>query len=183
MDKPRLTLMGIVLKTILTHTVTYFLIGWLAYTFFSHVSLPGGGGPYPVIRPVSEPIVMAGTALQVMRGILFGVVFYLLRESLFARKNGGLILWLTLVVFGILGTFGPASGSLEGMIFTYQPLLGHLYSLPEILLQSLLLSLILVYWVNHPQKKWFSWIMVIAYTIIIVISMLGLIMNIAQIQS
>jgi hypothetical protein len=42
-----------------------------------------------------------------------------------------------LVVLGILGTFAPASGSLEGMIFTYQPLLGHLYSLPELLLQSL----------------------------------------------
>jgi hypothetical protein len=179
MENPRLTLPGIMIKTILTHTVTYFLVGFLAYSFFSHVSLPGAGAPYPVIRPVSDPIVLAGTPMQVIRGMLFGVVFYLLKKSLFNRKKGGLVLWLTLVVLGILGTFGPASGSLEGMIFTYQPLLGHLYSLPEILIQSMFLSLILVYWVNHPLNKWFSWIMGFAYTFIIILSMLGMIMNIA----
>src|SRR5512136_2701373 len=170
MANPRLTFPCITIKTIMTHSVTYFLIGWLAYTFFSHVSLPDGGGSYPVIRPVSDPIVMAGTALQVIRGILFGIVFYLLREPLFGKKNAGLLIWIILVVFGILGTFGPASGSLEGMIFTYRPLLGHLYSLPEILLQSLFLSLILCFWFTHPQKNWFTWFMGIAYTFIITIT-------------
>jgi hypothetical protein len=179
MEKTRLTFAGITIKTIITHTVTYFLIGWLAYTFFSHVSLPGGS-PGPVIRPVSDPIVMAGTPLQGIRGLLFGVVFYLLREPLFGKRNAGMVIWLTLVVLGILGTFGPASGSLEGMIFTYQTFLGHLYSLPEILLQSLFLSLILFYWVNHPQKQLFTWIMGFAYTFIIILSMLGLIMNTAS---
>jgi len=179
MDRPRLTFPTLTVKTILTHTATYFLVGWLAYTFWSHVSLPGGGGPYPVIRPVSDPLVMAASALQIIRGLLFSIVFYLLRESLFHRKNGGLVLWLTLVVLGILGTFAPASGSLEGMFFTYQPLLGHLYGLAEILLQSLFLSLILFYWVNHPQKKWLNWVMGVVYFIAVGLPLLNLIANIS----
>src|SRR5512136_1769913 len=177
MANPRLTFPCITIKTIVTHSVTYFLIGWLAYTFFSHVSLPGGGGPYPVIRPVSDPLVMAGTALQIIRGMLFGIVFYLLREPFFNKKNAGLVIWLTLVALGILGTFGPASGSLEGMIFTYQPLLGHLYGLPEILLQSLFLSLILFYWVNHPQKKWLNWVMAIAFLVLMSFPIIGLLVG------
>ena len=179
MDKPRLSFANITKKTIAAHCVTYFIAGWLAITFWSHVSLPGGGGPYPVIRPLNDPLVLAGTALQVVRGTLFGLVFYLLRESLFGRKNGGLVLWLTLVVLGILGTFAPAPGSLEGMIFTYQPLLGHLYSQPELLLQSLLLSLLLFYWVNHPEKKWLNWVMGVAFFLAIGLPLLGLLVNVS----
>lgn len=177
MDKPRFTFPSIAVKTIVTHAVTYFIAGLLAITFWSHVSLPGGGGPYPVIRPLNDPLVLAGTSLQVFRGMLFGIVFYLLREPLFGRKNAGFVLWLALVVLGILGTFAPASGSLEGMIFTYQPLLGHLYGLPEILMQSLLLSIILFYWINHPEKKWLNWFMGISFFLSIGLPLLGLLVN------
>jgi hypothetical protein len=177
MNRPRHNFPGVAIKTITTHCVTYFIAGWLAITFFNHVSLPGGGDPYPVIRPLNDPLVLAGTALQVIRGTLFGIVFYLLREPLFGKKNTGLMIWLTLVVLGILGTFAPAPGSLEGMIFTYQPLLGHLYSLPELLLQSLLLSIILYYWMTHPEKKWLNWIMGIAFFVAIGLPLLGLIVN------
>ena len=179
MDKPRMTISGILIKTVVTHSVTYFFIGWSAYSFFSHVSLPGGGGPDPFMRLITDPLVRSATALQVIRGLLFGIVFWLLREPLFGRKNGGAVLWLTLVVLGILGTFGPVTGSLEGMFFTTRPLLGHLYGLPEILLQSLFLSLILFYWINHPRKGWFSWIMGVVYTLIIIVTILGLIINAA----
>jgi hypothetical protein len=177
MNKPRLDFPGVVIKTIATHCVTYFIAGWLAITFFSHVSLPGGGDPYPVIRPLNDPLVLAGTALQVIRGTLFGIVFYLLREPLFGKKNAGLMIWLILVVLGILGTFAPAPGSIEGMIFTYQPLLGHLYGLPELLLQSLLLSMILYYWITHPEKRWLNWFLGITFFLAIGLPLLGLIVN------
>jgi len=177
MEKRSLSFLDVTVKTILTHTVTYFLVGWLAYSFFSHVSLPGGGSIYTAIRPVTDPLVMLGTPLQAVRGLLFGLVFYLLQRSLFSGKNGGLLIWLTLLVFGILGTFGPTAGSLEGMIFTYQPLLGHLYSLPEIVLQSLLLSLVLFYWVNHPEKKWLNWAMGTVYVLVITMALLGIMVN------
>jgi hypothetical protein len=177
MNKPQLSYGSIAVKTIVTHSVTYFLVGWAAYTFFHQVSLPGGG-PVPVmIRPVTDPLVIAASALQVLRGLLFGLVFYLLQEPLFGGKNGGMVLWLTLVALGILGTFGPVTGSLEGIFFSTQPLLGHLYGLPEIVLQSLFLSLVLHHWVNHPRQKWLAWVMGIGYTLILAVTLLGLLTN------
>ena len=65
-------------------------------------------------------------------------------------------MWWLLVALGILGTFGPAGGSLEGMVYTTAPPLGQTVGYLEVVPQALLLSLILCYWVNHP-RKWLNW--------------------------
>ena len=85
-------------------------------------------------------------------------MFYLLRETLFGRKNGWLILWLLLVIVGIFSTFGPAPGSIEGLIYTTLPLRDQLSGgLLEVHTQSFLFAGLLYYWVNHPEKRWLSW--------------------------
>ena len=86
-------------------------------------------------------------------------------------------MWTVLVVVGIIGTFGPTPGSLEGMLYTVFPLWVHLRGLPEGLLQSLFLSLILFYWVNHPQKKWLNWVMGIAFLILMSFPIIGLLVG------
>ena len=48
-------------------------------------------------------------------------------------------MWAMLVVVGILGTFGPTPGSLEGIFFTVFPLSDHFRGLPEVLLQAFFL--------------------------------------------
>jgi hypothetical protein len=101
-------------------------------------------------------------------------VFHLLRERFFGNRNGWLAMWSVLVVVGILGTFGPAPGSMEGGIYTVLPLWVHLRGLPEVLLQSLLLSAILCYWVNNPQKWWLGRAMGIAFAILMALPLLGL---------
>jgi hypothetical protein len=83
-------------------------------------------------------------------------------------------MWLVLVALGILGTFGPSPGSIEGMLYTVFPLAVHLKGLPEVLLQSLLLSLIMFYWVRNPHKKWVTWVMAIAFVILMSFPILGL---------
>jgi hypothetical protein len=130
-----------------------------------------------MMRQVTEPIVIAGPLFQPIRGILFGLVFYLLREPFFGKKNGWLVMWATLVVLGIIGTFGPTPGSLEGVVFTVFPLRLHLVGLPEVLLQSLLLSLAVSYWVKHPQKKWLNWVMGLAFIVILIFPILGLLVG------
>ena len=85
-------------------------------------------------------------------------------------------MWITLVAIGIIGTFGPTPGSLEGMIYTTYPLALHLRGLPEVILQSLLLSWVLYYWVNHPQQAWLNWVIGIAFVIVIALPALGLLM-------
>ena len=75
-----------------------------------------------MMRQTNDPWVMVGPLFQPIRGILFGIVFYLLREPFFGKKNGWLVMWTVLVAVGIIGTFGPTPGSIEGMIYTVFPL-------------------------------------------------------------
>jgi hypothetical protein len=83
-------------------------------------------------------------------------------------------MWIVMVAVGIFGTFGPSPGSLEGMVYTVFPLWVHLRGLPEVLLQSLFLSLILFYWVNQPQKRWLNRVMGTAFVILMALPLLGL---------
>ena len=177
MNQTRPILSEALVKTIVTHTVTYFIMGLLASTIFNYAGFFSQSSLNVMMRPTTDVWVMAGPLFQPIRGILFGLVFYLLREPFFGKKNGWLVMWFTLVVIGILGTFGPTPGSLEGMIYTIFPLWVHLRGLPEVLLQSLFLSLILFYWVNHPQKKGLSWVMGIAFVILMSLPILGLLVS------
>lgn len=173
----RPTLFEVIVKTIVTHSVSYFIMGLLASTILDYTRFYAESSLNLMMRQTNDPWVMAGPLFQPVRGILFGIVFYLLRESFFGKKNGWLVMWFTLVVVGIIGTFGPTPGSLEGMLYTVFPLWVHLRGLPEVLLQSLFLSLILFYWVNNPQKKWLNWVMGIAFFILMALPILGLLLG------
>jgi hypothetical protein len=173
----RPTLPATVAKTIVTHTVTYFIMGLLASTILDYPRFFAESSLNLMMRPTSDPWVMAGPLFQPIRGFLFGIIFYLLREPFFGAQNGWLIIWSVLVVVGIIGTFGPAPGSLEGMLYTVFPLWVHLRGLPEVLLQSLFLSLIVRYWVNHPHNKWLAWAMGIAFVILMSFPIIGLLVG------
>ena len=159
-------------KTVVCHTLTYFIMGALAFHFLDYAELfnkPGSG-----LRFASSLWILFGPALQVFRGILFASVFYPLRELLFGRKNGWLLMAWILIGVGILGTFGGPPGSLEGFIYTTVPIHLQLRGYLEIIPQALLLSMLLFYWVRHPEKKWLSWLLGAAYVICITLPMLSL---------
>ncbi len=177
MNQTRPSLNETLVKTIVTHTVTYFIMGLLASTMLNYAGFFSQSSLSQMMRPTTDRLVMAGPLFQPIRGLLFGLVFYLLRETFFGKKNGWLVMWFVLVILGIINTFGPTPGSLEGMIYTIFPLWVHLRGLPEVLLQSLFLSLILFYWVNPPQKKWLSWVMGIAFVILMALPILGLLVT------
>lgn len=165
----------IVVKTVVTHTVTYFAAGVAALVLFDYKSLIADSALGLSMRPLSHPIVMAGPLLQPVRGLLFGLVFYMLREPFFGRKNGWFTMWIVLVALGILGTFGAPAGSLEGVIYTVMPLSVHLILLPEVLVQSLLLAWILFYWVHHRQDKWLNRAMGAAFVVVLLLPAAGLV--------
>jgi hypothetical protein len=174
MNQTRATFPAIIVKTAVTHSITYFVVGVLAATLLNYGRFFEETNLGLMMRKLNDPWVMAGPLFQPIRGVLFGLVFYLLREPFFSKKGGWLTLWMVLVVVGILGTFGPTPGSLEGMIYTLFPLGVHLKGLPEVLLQSLLLSAVLFYWVNHPGAKWLNWFMGVVFVILMVAPVLGL---------
>lgn len=177
MNDGRITFWSLALKTIVVHTVTYFLMGLLASTLLDYGARFADPTLSVLMRPIDSPWVMAGPLFQPIRGLLFAIVFYLLREAFFGRRRGWLLMWAMLVIVGIFSVFGPTPGSIEGLIYTNLPWSSHLFGLPEVLLQSLLLSAILFYWVNHPEKRWLSWVLGAVFFLCLAFPVLGLLVT------
>ena len=172
----------VVLKTAIVHTVTYSLTGLLAFALLDYAAKYADPVIGALMRQTSDPLVAAGPIFQVVRGILFGIVVFLLRDIVLVRKHGWLVLWAILVLVGILSPFGPSPGSIEGMIYTVLPTWFHFIGLPEVLIQSLLLSFLSVYWINHPQQKVLNWAFGIALVVVLVFGTLGILAGIGILQ-
>jgi len=166
-------IVGLTIKTIVVHTVTYMTVGLLALLFLNYSE--GFAAPELAcwMRQTNDPMVTAGPLAQPVRGIIFGLAFFPIREVLFRKKYGWVITWWLLIALGILSTFGPAPGSVEGLIYTILPVSIKTYL--EIGLQSLLLSVLLYIWVTNPEKKWLSWVLGFLFGVTIFLSAMGVI--------
>ena len=177
MNQKTITFLGLTIKTTVVHTLTYFVVGLVAFTLLDYTARFADPSFSGFMRPTDDPIVALGPALQPIRGILFALAFYPLREILFGRKNGWLITWLILVSIGIFSTFGPAPGSVEGLIYTIIPIRDQFSGgLLEVISQSFLFSAILYYWVNNPEKKWLNWVCGILFILVLLMSIAGFLM-------
>ena len=173
-DTKRITLPRLAVKTVVVHTVTYFVAGILAYTLNDYEQMYARPPLSYFMRPTTDRLVMAGPLFQPIRGVIFALAFYPLRSVLFETRRGWLVLWWLLLALGVLSTFGPAFGSVEGLIYTTIPPRAQLLGLWEVLLQSFLLSFVLFHWVDAPQKRWLRWTMYVAFCIALLLPMLGL---------
>ena len=132
MDDHRPSFATLALKTVIVHTVTYFVCGLFAFYFLDYAHKFAEPGVREVMRQTNEPIVMAGPLFQPIRGLLFAIAFYPIRSVLFGPKRGWLVLWLLLFILGIFNTFAPCAGSIEGMIYTKTPILSQFLGLSEV---------------------------------------------------
>ena len=175
-EERRLSLSILTLKTVVVHTITYFVAGFLAYTLGGYEKTFSEPPLSYLMRPTSDPWVMAGPLLQPVRGVVFALALYPLRSVVFARPRGWLTLWWLLLALGVLSTFGPAPGSIEALIYTIIPPIDQILGLWEVLLQSLLFSGMLFYWVNHPEKRWLNWTLGVVFVIVMILPLLGLLL-------
>ncbi len=146
----------IVTKAAIAHSVTYMACGMLAASLFDYARMFADPALNGFMRQTSERMVMAGPLFQPLRGALFGFALFLLRSSWLGKRNGWLTVWGVLLIVGIFGTFGPAPGSLEGMIYTRLPLSFQVRGLPEVIVQALAFSALFCYWAGSP-RKWLTW--------------------------
>ena len=177
MNTTKPSLIGLSAKSVVLHTVTYFLAGLAASNLFHYEGLFAIPALASYMRPYNDVWVMLGPLFQPVRGLLFALALYPLREYLFHRKYGWLVTWSLLVIIGILSTYGPTPGSIEGLLYTQVPLAAHLRGLPEVLVQSFVYSLVLFYWVNHPEKRWLTWVLVVIFIILMAFPILGLLVR------
>jgi hypothetical protein len=173
MPEKEIKLFGLTIKAIVVHTVTYMIVGLFAFLFLNYSE--GFASPELAcwMRQTNDPMVTAGPLFQPVRGAIFGLAFFPIRDVLFRKKYGWLITWWLLVALGILSTFGPAPGSVEGLVYTILPVSYTTYL--EIGVQSFLLSFLLFVWVTNPEKKWLSWVLGILFGITLFLSTMGVI--------
>ena len=139
-------------QVMVAHTLTYFVAGLIASNVFHY----GAVFEMPVIRdymlPIAQHNVLIGPFLQPVRGLIFAIGLWPIRRLLIEHKHGWLVLWGLLVTLGILSTPAAAPGSIEGLLYTKLPLWYHIMGLPEILLQTLVFSIWLVWWQRQSIK-------------------------------
>jgi len=136
------------------HTVTYFVAGILAYTLLDYEKAFQSEHMVCWMRPTSSPVVALGAGLQWIRGLVFAIALYPFREVFLGTSKGWLKLWGLLLGLGILSTYGPSPGSVEGLIYTTIPPFEQLGGLSEVVGQSLAFSILLVAWYRHPRRAW-----------------------------
>ena len=177
-NSSQLTLSGIVTKAAIVHTVTYFVAGALAYMLFDYKALWDEPWFNVYMRRLDDPVLMAGPLFQPIRGILFGFVFYLFRHEYFERKFGWLTMWIAMVVMGMICTFGPSPGSIEGLIYSTLPLSVQIGGGSiETFAQAFSLSVVLFYWVRKSENLWLTWGLISAFLIVLVFTVIGLIQS------
>lgn len=174
MNSPQPSFWSILYRTIISHTVTYFAIGVIAAVLFGYTTRMIRPDVAPLIRKITDPILIASTLFQPFRAALLAIVFYLLRDVLFSNRKGWLIMWCMLIVIGILTPFSASWGGIEGMIFFNLPLWDHIVGWPEVLSQTLLLSLILTYWIDHPKSKRLQGIMLVGFILAMLLPVIAL---------
>lgn len=141
------------LRVIIAHTLTYFIYGIIMSNVFDYSAIFAREIIRDFMLPIGERNVFLHLALQPVRGLIFAIALWPIRELLIERKYGWLILWGLLVSIGILSTPAAAPSSIEGMLYSRLPMWYHLMGLPEIAFQTLVFSIWVVWWERRAVKS------------------------------
>ena len=147
-------------RVIVAHFLTYSLVGAVFFALGLNVIVYHEGNPDPalqgyqeIFRATDSALVAAGPLLNIIRGLLFGLVLYPFREVFITRRWGWVYLWALFLVFALFSTIGPGPASIEGLIYTTVPLSHHLFTPWEGVIQTLAFSVLLVYWERSKSKR------------------------------
>ncbi len=128
-------------RVTIIHVLTYIFCGIIFSTLFNYNELFLLGNAKYFMRDTGSLSSVIGPSIQVIRGVIFGFVLLLFKDSVFGKPMAWLRLWAIVATLGIINTPGPAPFSIEGIIYTQLPLEFHLKGAPEILCQTLLFSI------------------------------------------
>ncbi|HLO31197.1 MAG TPA: hypothetical protein VK249_18755 [Anaerolineales bacterium] len=147
------TFMVFALRVIIAHTLTYFIYGIIMSNVFDYNAIFAREIIRDFMLPIGERNVFLHLALQPVRGLIFAIALWPIRDLLIERKYGWLILWGLLVSIGILSTPAAAPSSIEGMLYSRIPMWYHLMGFAEITLQTLVFSIWVVWWEHRSVRS------------------------------
>lgn len=139
-------------KVAVTHVLSYMLCGMLAMTLFDYQSTIESIG----MRGTDDIMVQLAPVFQIARGALFAVVLWLIRPAFMERRHGWLVVWAVIAILGIFNTPATSPGSIEALIYLEpagEPLNTSIGDTLEILTQTLLFSVVSVWWIKRPARR------------------------------
>jgi len=139
-------------RVMVVHTITYFIFGILMSNVFDYAQVFQREIIRDYMIPMDEHNIVLGPFLQPLRGLIFAIGLWPFRDVLIEKKRGWLYLWGLIVTLGIVSTPAAAPSSIEGVLYSKLPMWYHLMGLPEILLQTLVFSIWLVWWERQAAK-------------------------------
>jgi hypothetical protein len=159
-------------RIIIAQFLTYFFVGFFFYLSGFHVFVYYENNPNPLVtafhRPSSSLLVQAGPLFQLIRGVIFAVALFPFRRVFLERKWGWVYLWGLFLALAIFAPAGESPGSIEGFVYTNLPVLFHLMYLPELIVQTLAFSWLVVAWEHHKVKELTIPLLVVFFAILII---------------
>jgi hypothetical protein len=140
------------IRVMIVHMITYFVFGIIMSNVFDYGEIFKREIIRDYMIPMDEHNIVLGPFLQPLRGLIFAIGLWPFREVLIEKKLGWLYLWGLIVTMGILSTPAASPSSIEGVLYSKLPMWYHLMGLPEILLQTLVFSIWLVWWERQAVK-------------------------------
>lgn len=140
-------------KVVITHVLTYVICGIVFSQIFNYQSSLAESTNK---RDMNSLMVQMAPLFQIIRGILYGIVLWWIKDGFMSRRYGWLRLWLILIIIGIFNTPATAPFSIEEFIYVMpsdEPLSIQLGGLLEILVQTLLFSIIVTYKTLKSQRR------------------------------
>ncbi len=160
-----------IFRVTVAHTAAYFFAGVFAILFMNYREHFASDSLGMLMLPVDSPIVALGPGLNIIRGILLGILLLSVRETILGEKG---FLKLAILVIGLsfISTIGPTPGSFEGYIYTKLPVQYHLLGIPETLLYVAIFAGTLWMWFKF-EKKFFNPIAITLLVLILFMSIAG----------
>ncbi|MCL2739879.1 MAG: hypothetical protein FWE47_01610 [Oscillospiraceae bacterium] len=155
------------------HTIAYFIAGALMMYFLSYEEI-WAMDIMSFYRPIDDPLmILAGTVLQIPRGILIALFILPLRKAFFEEKYGLWKLGLIVIGFALISTIGAPWASYESYIYTKFPLWLQLKGYPESILYVGLFIGILYISQKFEHKKAITILSIVIMSLLSIMSIMG----------
>jgi len=144
MNKNKKGAISFFVKVIITHVITYMVVGAIASQLLNYEDIVMDFFGFKPMDEIKFSTILLG---QILRGFLLGMVIWWIKDSIINKKLAWLKLFVILVILGIFNTYGPAHGSIEGLIYLDTSRFENIpfsmsFSILEVLIQPLLFSII-----------------------------------------
>lgn len=145
-------LTGFLKRYTIVHVLVYLIVGLIFMYSMNYREAFETYDQFSNYRSLDSPIVRAAVLFQILRGLMIALILYPFRERVVESQWGWLMLFSVLFGLTCLGAINASPGSIEGMIYTKMSLKEHLVGYPEVIVQSLGISVIFWQW----ERKTFN---------------------------